>query len=1169
MTRLTSLLLLAALVLSRSIGAAAEDPFKSNVRPTPWLSPEQERQTFRLPPGFEIQLFASEPDILKPMNMAFDDDGRLWVSNSQEYPYAAPADRKGRDSIKVLEDTDGDGRADSITTFVDGLNIPIGLYPYGEGVVAFSIPNIWHFRDTDGDGTADERKKLYGPFGCDRDTHGLNNAFHRGFDGWLYACHGFNNHSSVTGGDGHTVTMQSGNTYRTRLDGSRIEQFTWGQVNPFGSAVDPLGNLFTSDCHSRPIYVLLRGGYYPSFGKPHDGLGFVTPMMRHLHGSTAIAGLAYYTGENFPADYRENMFTGNVMTSRINRDSLEYEGSTILAEERPDFLTTSDPWFRPVDVQVGPDGALYVADFYNRIIGHYEVPLEHPGRDRNSGRIWRIAYTGEDPESRPARMPEKLGQASVNQLIAALDHPFLERRLRATNALVDGGAEETARLLHLEYRMNHSRRFRSHALWALFRLSALKDELLAVAAGDQHREVRVHTMKILAEKPDWTRTHHNLARRALSDVDEFVQRAAADALGRHPNYENIKPLLAALPEAAQDDTHLQHTIRMALRDHLRDGDFYRRLQAADLSRGDSTVIAGVSIAVQSAESASFLLHHMRRQEVERSNLSGYLQHAARFISDAESPDLVSIARDNFEDDPHFQLELLGAVYRGLKQRGGKLNPAVVQWGEDVAEAVLDSLETQAAWAHQPLDGGSAGKNPWVLQHRRCSDDETAAFLCSLPRGEQLTGVLASHSFTIPPKLAFFIAGHDGFPDKPSGGNNLVRLRDAQTGKIIKHAAAPRNDRAQLVEWDLSSFGGRQGRLEIIDADDAAAYAWIAAGRFTPDVAPLPNRSPAEVAQHFEAVSQAVANLKLFSLEDRLNQKLTSDSLDMGARAALAAALIALKPDSRAAALVPLLAEPAIAGDLRRRIALVVKNRDPEQLGKTLSEVVRSVPQRQQSALAESLAGDETGATALLDLVASGHASARLLQSQSVRQRLSAIRSENIGRRVEELSAGLPSPNETIARLIEERLAAHHDVSTSLQNGGALFQKHCAICHQLDGKGPLIGPQLDGIGNRGLERLIEDVLDPNRNVDVAFLITTIVMDSGKVYTGLARREEGATLVLVDNKGKEFSLPKDAIEEQSKTKLSLMPENVSELMSPQEFHNLVAFLLTKTAKPVTGD
>ena len=124
-------------------------------------------------------------------------------------------------------------------------------------------------------------------------------------------------------------------------------------------------------------------------------------MMDHLHGSTAICGLIYYQAELFPKTFQKRFFSGNVMTSRINCNAIERQGATITARELPDFMTSDDPWFRPVDIQLGPDGAMYVADFYNKIIGHYEVPLEHPGRDRESGRIWRIVYRGKSNDALP------------------------------------------------------------------------------------------------------------------------------------------------------------------------------------------------------------------------------------------------------------------------------------------------------------------------------------------------------------------------------------------------------------------------------------------------------------------------------------------------------------------------------------------------------------------------------------------------------------------------------------------------------------------------------------------------------------------------------------------------------------------------------------------------
>jgi len=202
--------------------ALAADPysgpdFNALVRKADSLTPAESLKAFAVADGFEMELVAVSPDIGQPMNMTFDERGRLWVTSTLEYPYAVPLGQAGRDTIKILEDSNGDGAYDKISLFAGGLNIPTGIYPHMDGVIAWSIPNIWFLRAA----------------------------------------------------DGSSITMHSGNSYRVQLDGSSVQQFTFVQVNPFGMCLDSFGNFYTADCHSSPIYQLIRDAYYPSFGKPH------------------------------------------------------------------------------------------------------------------------------------------------------------------------------------------------------------------------------------------------------------------------------------------------------------------------------------------------------------------------------------------------------------------------------------------------------------------------------------------------------------------------------------------------------------------------------------------------------------------------------------------------------------------------------------------------------------------------------------------------------------------------------------------------------------------------------------------------------------------------------------------------------------------------------------
>lgn len=1017
--RALSFAFLALFATFAASGAWAEEPMypPTLVAPTEPLSPEEQITKFHLPPGFEIQLVAHEPAINKPMNLNFDAAGRMYVSTSLEYPFPATGDSPRRDRLQVFSEIDPvSGRAGKVATFRDGLNIPIGVTPTADGAIYYSIPSIHRCFDADGDGHADRDEVLYKEFGF-RDTHGMASSFTRWIDGWIYSCHGFANDSRVQGADGQTVAMQSGNTFRMRADGSHVEQFTHGQVNPFGLAFDPLGNLFSADCHTLPIYQLLRGAWYPSFGKPHDGLGFGPTMIGHDHGSTGICGVVYYAADHFPEEYRDTVFICNPVTGRVNHDRLAIHGSTFQALEQPDFLTCDDGWFRPVDIKLGPDGALYVLDFYNCIIGHYEVPLLHPRRDRERGRIWRIVHVGTDGKAPPPERIANLDALETPALLGKLSSPNITVRVLATESLVARGpSPDYERALNRALAAKGADAATVHLMWIVERTAkgGVPDETLKRLTGSTSPMVRVHSIKLLAERgaaadAEWPWAEVVLEK--LSDPDAFTRRASADALGRRPAIERIEPLFAAWENAPAEDTHLIHVIRMAIRDHLLLPGSYERIAPA-LARGQDRAarLAGLTLGTRTAEGAAYLLDYVKNSTVSAAalpleTLGDIVHDLARYLPESEVAAGEKAARKAAEGDQVRSRIAVFALARASQERGRPLSEGLIAWASETARESL-----------RAMDQGTV-----------------------------------------------------------QGGLELVR------------------------------------ELKLAELRDSAAN-HAAAGAPFADLRPL-------------AIDACV-------------------SCD-------------------AVGAVPMLREILAAGgeplSLRQQAASALGAQQDEEVQAELLASLKQAPERLAIVIAAALASRAEGGEALLAAITAGQASPQLLQEGVVRDRLANARLPDLDERLAKLTADLPTAEARVRTLIDARRDAFQRASRDAVAGERVFRKHCAACHRVEGKGTKVGPDLDGIGARGVDRLLEDTLDPSRNVDQAFRATSLTTDKGLIVSGLALREEGQILVLIDAQGKEVRVPLDEIDERAVTKLSPMPGNVADLATEAEFVDLLEYLL----------
>jgi putative heme-binding domain-containing protein len=959
------------------------------------LSATEQLKRFKLPPGFTIQLVAAEPDIAKPMNLSFDDRGRLYVTSSYEYPFPAKDGIPPRDAVKILEDFGPDGRAGKVSTFAGGLNIPIGLLALSDGALAHSIPKVWRFTDADGDGVAESRAALYGDVGL-RDTHGMVNGFTPWLDGWIYACHGFANDSKIAPASGGTpLHMVSGNTWRFRADGSALQSYTKGQVNPFGMAVDPLGNFYTADCHSLPIYALLRGGNYPTFDGKHDGLGHAPSIMSHLHGSTAIGGIVWYSADQFPAKYRGTVFVGNPVTGRVNHDALEARGSSWKALEQPDFLRCDDKWFRPVDLKIAPDGTLYIADFYNRIIGHYEVPLTHPGRDRERGRIWRVVHTGEGAVP-PRPMPD-LAKADTATLIRLLEDPNLTVRVRAVQRLVERGAEGPVR----EAMTAGSASLLAHGLWVLERRGGIPRETVERLSTHADRLVRVHLLKALSERTPWT-FEAELVRKALKDSDPYARRAAAEALGLHPDATNVGPLLELWNGTPAEDTHLVHMTRMALRDQLAAPGVLGRLGAP--SPADRKRLLNVALGAASADAARFVLESLKAEFPDAGTLANALRHLVRNLPQESIDEAFTFLGAAESKSPRDRMAIYKAASQACQERG---IPAPAAVGEGAAAAARAGLASK--------DG------PTVA--------ETLKFIRDLrPAGtyEGVEGLLS--------------------PDSPP------EIRSAAID------ALPQLDRSRAVA-PLARIAGAATESTGVRQKAVAALAGI---------------------------PTAEARKELLAI-------LAGAPLGLGVQVAAA------------------------------------------------------------------VAGNKDGAAALLAAVAEGKASPRLLADPAVQSRLRTTQAKDLIAKMEAVVKDLPPVDDRLLKLIQARKAAHPKSPRDVARGAEIFKKTCAGCHRIDGLGQKVGPELDAVYTRGLERLLEDVLDPNRNVDQAFRATLIKTADGRVISGLVKSEEGEVIVVQEAADKETRIAKKEVEARQLSALSPMPANVADPLSEEEFHDLMHFLL----------
>lgn len=692
------------------------DPIEQIQRP---LEPETSMQHMALPPGFDIALFASEPDIVNPIDMAWDERGRLWVAETVDYPNEV-REEGGNDRIRILEDTNGDGRADAFTTFADGLNIPTSLVPVEGGVIVAQAPHMLLLKDTDGDDRADVREELISGWGT-FDTHAGPNNLQYGFDNTIWGAVGYAGFNGTVG----DTSMEFGQGfYRFPRDGAWLERLATTSNNTWGLGFNEEGLVFGSTANGNPaVHMAIPQRYYaPVDGWNAPTLGTIAdtdaiyPTAENVrqvdyHGRyTAGSGFQFYTARAFPAPYWNRMaFVSEPTGHLLGQFTVEADGAGFRADNAWNMLASRDEWVSPIAAKVGPDGMLWVIDWYNLVIQHNPTPdgfesgagnaYETPLRDRQHARIYRIMPSGEDASYEPMQLDE----ADPVEWVETLQHDNLFWRLTAQRLLVERGQTDVADALYalvndesLDAVGNNPGAL--HALWTLHGLGAFNgsnDEALAVARDALHHPapgVRRVALQVLPRTravqdaileagmlPDRAAPgdmDYVIASSGLQEADPQVRLAALLALAETPSSERAGTAIAEalLVEANVTDSPLrdgliaaggQHavsTLRATLADRgsLPADSAYR----ADVSTVVST-ISGHYATQESAESIADLLTAL--SEVEPFLASAFLEGLLDEWPEENPPSLPEQERarlaglgDALPDEQHTQLDELAA-----------------------------------------------------------------------------------------------------------------------------------------------------------------------------------------------------------------------------------------------------------------------------------------------------------------------------------------------------------------------------------------------------------------------------------------------------------------------------------------------------------------------------
>jgi putative membrane-bound dehydrogenase-like protein len=1171
---------------------------------------EEQQKLFRLPEGFEIELFAKEsPGFGKFIMLVFDQQGRAWSSTALEYPVDAnenPAaaealyKSKARDKVVVF-DRPFAGGAQEPRVFADGLAIPEGVLPYRDGAIVQHGHDIVFLRDTDGDGKADQREVLLTGFGV-QDSHLFPHQFTRAPGGWFWLAQGAFNSGKVTTTKGQTIDFPSTRMARFRPDGSFFEPTSTGPCNIWGLVLTGQGETFIQEAndYGYPVMPFHEYAWYPgcadrlakSYQPP-----FPVQAPQFKLGGTGLSGLALSDPGVWPKGYADVMYVANPITSKVNAIQMKRDGAGYSLEKLADLVTCDDPFFRPIAMTMGPDGCLYVIDWYNKIISHNEVARNHPDRDKQSGRIWRIK-----PKGYVAPAIPDYSKLSSADLIARLGARIVGDAHLAWQTLADRAPEAatTAALRALAQDEAAEDARRIQALWALGWQKSHPVDLVAGLLKSPNRNVRREAVSVLryAAAPDAAQLALLAGLRA--DADAEVRQAAIKTLGEAITTPGVLPALLSFGQPSlSEPTAPGRNGKPSKVGEAYYREFERFLVRMYLERQPAAVAAFLaapeakSLPAEGRMFATLALDPKVGAPLI-AELVGQLDRAPgpdelfAVAKTLDQPASVAVLRKLLADAAvrNRVVELLLVTRTDLDPV--KVGPVVAE----SAKALLAQGAAERALAVQLIGG---------FQLLELEDDLLALVAREDSRRDALVGLQQLRT-TKPEAIAALVGV------APADVSNLalralVASRAPQAAKLAMgfYAKLSVNDRKVVLDGISGTKAGAQAiaagladkSVAVADIEIPVAEKLSIALGDSPELAAVSAqlggvfRSVLALDGSNDAVAKSGIMLKgAFTVETwvRLDGKLDNNDsvlgapgmLDLNFSGGVFRAYMGSKINDAAVSSKPTSAGIWTHVALTRDAAGVLRlYQDGEPTGTSKSAQPHDLPGLTigwstpkggtQGAFAEyriwnverkpaeiranmtrTFAG-ETLPAALVFASASGDAAWGKLGK---------------GAKLVRTTDAPPLLNGEQFAALEKKTARFTALAAKAGDPakGKAVVALCQSCHIINGQGGLIGPNLSGAGAMGMEAVVRNIIDPNAAIEAAYRIFQVKLKAGEVIEAFYVSEDATAYVLRQPGGADRRVPKAEVASAQYLRRSLMPEGLLDGFTDDQVTDLFAYLKT---------